>query len=145
MATAADQQLAHNLKDLVSRLNRGFRKQVGNHGQLSIAEENVLRALLEQQEALPSVLCTQLNISSQFMSQVLNRLQKLGYITRKPSTTDKRKMLVLLSKNVVQEIEQRRKKKEDWLASLIASKYTKQQKQLIAEAITLLAQINEDK
>ena len=145
MVTANDQKLAYNLRDLVSRLNRSLRKQMGNWEQLSIAEENVVRALLIQEEALPSELCAQLDFSSQFMSQVLNRLEKLGYISRKPSTTDKRKSLVSLSKDITRKLEQKRKQKEDWLASIISKQYNKQQKEQIAQAITLLAQLHDDK
>ena len=76
-----DLEIAHNLRDLVSRLNRSLRKQSGNNEQLSIVEENVIRTLLIQEEALPSELCAQLNISSQFMSQVLKQLEKVGYIS----------------------------------------------------------------
>ncbi|MBS1933961.1 MAG: MarR family transcriptional regulator [Bacteroidetes bacterium] len=145
MITANDQKIAHNLRNMVSRLNRSLRKQVGYNEQLSIAEENVLRVLLAQEEAFPSGLCAQLDLSSQFISQVLNRLEKLGYISRKPSKTDKRKSIVTLSKDTMQRFEQRRKQKEDWLASLISKKYTKQQKEQIAQAIELLAQIQDDK
>ena len=145
MATAADQKIAYNLRDLVSRLNRSLRKQMGNWEQLSIAEENVVRALLVQKEVLPSELCAQLNFSSQFISQVLNRLEKLGYISRKPSKTDKRKSLVSLSKDMLLKVEHKRKQKEDWLASVISKKYNKEQKKQIEQAIALLIQIHDDK
>ena len=145
MATAADQKIAYNLRDLVSRLNRNLRKQMGNWEQLSIAEENVVRALLVQKEVLPSELCAQLNFSSQFISQVLNRLEKLGYISRKPSKTDKRKSLVSLSKDMLLKVEHKRKQKEDWLASVISKKYNKEQKKQIEQAIALLIQIHDDK
>jgi DNA-binding MarR family transcriptional regulator len=145
MIAANDQKIAHNLRDLVSTFSRNLRKQLGNPEQLSIAEENVLRVLLRQEEALPSELCGQLNISSQFMSQVLNRLEKLDYISRKASKTDKRKSLVSLSKKGMQKIQQRRKEKEDLLASLISERYNNQQKKQIAQAIDLLAQLYEDR
>jgi DNA-binding MarR family transcriptional regulator len=145
MIAANDQKIAHNLRDLVSTFSRNLRKQLGNPEQLSIAEENVLRVLLRQEEALPSELCGQLNISSQFMSQVLNRLEMLDYISRKASKTDKRKSLVSLSKKGMQKIQQRRKEKEDLLASLISERYNNQQKKQIAQAIDLLAQLYEDR
>jgi|SRR5579871_3959221 len=145
MLTANDQRIAHNLRNLVSRLSRSLRKQIGYNEQLSIAEENVLRTLLVQQEALPSELCAQLDLSSQFMSQVLNRLDNLGYISRKQSKIDKRKSIVTISKDTMQKFEQRKKQKEDWLASLISKKYNKQQKEQITQAIELLAQLHDEK
>ena len=145
MAPAGDQQLAHSLRDLVSRLSRNLRKQISNPEQLSVAEENVVRVLLEQEEAPPSELCAQLNISSQFMSQVLNRLEELDYVSRKPSTTDKRKSLVSMSKKGMQKIEQRRQAKEDLLATLISKQYSRQEKEIIEKAILLLARLYEER
>jgi DNA-binding MarR family transcriptional regulator len=145
MTTANDKKIAHNLRDLVSTLNRNLRKQLGNPEQLSVAEENVVRILLSQEEVLPSELCEQLNISSQFMSQVLNRLDKIEYISRKTSKIDKRKSLVSLSKKGSQKIQQRRKEKEDLLASLISERYNNQQKKQIEKAIDLLAQLYENR
>jgi len=145
MVTANDQKIAYNLRDLVSKLNRSLRKQSGKLGELSIVEENVIRALILQEELSPSELCTQLDISSQFMSQVLNRLEELGHISRKPSTTDKRKSLVSLSKNMLLTLAEKRKQKEDWLASIISKQFSKQQKEQISQALELLAQLHDDK
>ncbi|HVY73715.1 MAG TPA: helix-turn-helix domain-containing protein [Puia sp.] len=145
MSNTQDHLLAHQLRDLVSRLNRGLRKQMGNREQLSIAEENVVRTLVLREEALPSELCAELDISSQFMSQVLNRLEALGYISRKPSKTDKRKSLISLSKDFMSKLQQKRQQKEDWLASLISKKYNKQEKEQIGAAIALLSQLYDDK
>ncbi|HLY69827.1 MAG TPA: MarR family transcriptional regulator [Puia sp.] len=145
MIHSTDQNIAHSLRDLVSALNRNLRKQLGNPEQLSVAEENVVRILLSQEETLPSELCGQLNMSSQFMSQVLNRLQALEYISRKASKTDKRKSLVSLSRKGIQKIQKRRKEKEDLLAQLIAERYSTQQKKQIAQSLDLLAQLYEDR
>lgn len=145
MVTANDQAIAYNIRDLVSKLNRSLRKQSGKLGELSIVEENVIRALILQEELSPSELCTQLDISSQFMSQVLNRLDELGHIFRKPSITDKRKSLVSLSKNMLHQLAEKRKQKEDWLASIISKQFSKLQKEQIAQALELLAQLHDDK
>ena len=145
MITTNDQKIAYDLRDLVSKLNRSLRKQSGKLGELSIVEENVIRALILQEELSPSELCAQLDISSQFMSQVLNRLEELGHISRKPSTTDKRKSLVSLSKNMLHTLAEKRKQKEDWLASIISKQFSKQQKEQIAQALELLAQLHDDK
>ena len=145
MAISHDQELAHSLRDLISRLYRGIRKQVSNPEQLSVAEENVVRILVDQEEVLPSELCSQLNISSQFMSQVLNRLENLDYIKRKPSRTDKRKTLVSLSKKGMHKIQQRRQEKEDLLAAMISRRYNRREKEEVARAIQLLSRIYEDK
>jgi len=141
MTTANDQKLAHRLRDLVATLNRMLRKQLGDSEQLSVAEENVVRILINQEAALPSELCAMLNISSQFMSQVLNRLEKLDYISRKTSNTDKRKSLVSLSRKGILKIQQRRQEKADLLAALISQHFDNHEKKQIAQAMDLLAQL----
>ena len=88
--TELDKEVAHSIRDLVTRLNRRFRKQISNPDQLSVAELNVIQLLLYN-EQLPSEICAQLGLSSQYVSQVLNKLEELAYIGRKASSTDKRK------------------------------------------------------
>jgi len=133
-----DDSVAHNLRNLVSSLRRRFKKEATILGQFSVAEENVLRALFEKDEMSPSELCTRLALSSQFMSQVLNHLEEMDYITRRPSKEDKRKTLVSFSKNGRKKIEDTRRQREEWLASVIAKQYSAQQKEVIKEAAALL-------
>src|SRR5258706_9468476 len=89
--TELDKELAHSIRDLVSRLNRRFRKQISNPDELSVAELNIIMLLVDSEQLFPSELCVQLNLSSQYVSQVLNHLEELGFISRKAAETDKRK------------------------------------------------------
>lgn len=143
MITDYDRNLAHTVREMVANFNRMLRKQINSPEELSVAEENVIRQLIDKQEAIPSMLCKQLKISSQFMSQVLTRLEKLGYISRQPSKTDKRKSLIFLSKTGLNKLHQRRKKKEEFLASLISKCYRKKEKELLGTSLSLMAQLYE--
>jgi DNA-binding MarR family transcriptional regulator len=143
MITANDLILAHSLRDMAAKLNRMLRKQISNPEELSVTEENLVRLLVDQAEVMPSSLCMQLNISSQFMSQVLNRLEKLDYISRIASKTDKRKSLVSISKTGLIKLQQRRKAKEEFLATLISRLYDKKQKNQLAASIPLMARLYE--
>ena len=145
MPSISDQQLAHDLRDLLIRLRGQLRKQISNSWQLSVAEENVVKILVEQDVVSPSGLCLQLGISSQFMSQILNRLGNLGYISRKDSKTDGRKVLISLSKQGKLKVRQRIQQKEDWLASMISKKINRQEKEQLAQAMQLLARLYEDR
>jgi DNA-binding MarR family transcriptional regulator len=138
MISKNDIALAHDLRQLAARLQKALRKHVSQMG-LSVAEVNVVRVLLQKEEALPSELCAELNLSSQFVSQVLNRLEEIDVIVRKPSLTDKRKVLVSLSKNGQQKVDQLRQQKEEWLARIISEEYNAQQKEIISQAVALLA------
>lgn len=141
MITKNDTAIAHALRDLVTRMNRRLRKQLSNPEQLSVAEQGVISALIHQKEMVPSELCSQLNISSQFMSQVLNRLEGLMLITRKASPVDGRKTIVTLTKAGIARVESSRAEREEWLALVISDKYTDEEKQIIQQALALLGDL----
>ena len=138
MVTEADKVLAHNIRDLVTKLNRRLRKQISNLDHMSITELNVFQLLIRSEKLLPSEICTQLNISSQYMSQVLKRLESLAYISRKHSLEDKRKSFVILTKKGKKKIEDSRQEREEWLAESIAHSYSAADKQNIQKAVKLL-------
>ncbi len=80
-----DNELAHSFRDLVTRMNRRFRRHISNPEQLSVAELNAIMLLLDSRQLLPSEFCVQLNLSSQYVSQVLNKLEALVFIFRQAS------------------------------------------------------------
>lgn len=139
MSTPEDRYLAHGIRDFVTQMKRRLRKTLSNPEQLSVAELNVVSLLMDAPEMRPSELGEQLHISSQFMSQVLNRLHELGYISRKPSPADRRKMLVSLTQRGRNKVLQTRQEREDWLTELIARRYTAEEKATIQRAIELLS------
>ncbi|MEC5145819.1 MarR family transcriptional regulator [Chitinophaga sp. 212800010-3] len=127
------------LRDLVTKMSKRLRRQVGNLGAISHSEGHVMSLLMSQQEAYPSELGTALRISSQFMSQILNRLEGLGYISRRAAPDDGRKTLVSLTKKGRGMVEESRREREEWLAAVIAEKYTAKEMKVIREALALLA------
>jgi DNA-binding MarR family transcriptional regulator len=143
MITKEDQAVAQALRDLVTKMTRRLRKQISNPGALSIAERNVVGILMNQQDAFPSELGSQLSLSSQFMSQILNRLEGLDYITRRSSPDDRRKTLVSLTKKGRRMVENSRQEREEWLATVISAQYNSREKKLIKEALALLSVIPE--
>lgn len=143
MITKEDQAIAQALRNLVTKMQKRLRKQISNPGALSIAEGNVVSILMNHKEVYPSELGAQLTISSQFMSQVLNRLEGLGYITRRTSPEDRRKTLVSLTKKGKAMVEDSRQEREEWLADVIAAKYNSREKKVIKEALDLLTTVAE--
>jgi DNA-binding MarR family transcriptional regulator len=138
MITEFDKTLAFRIRDMAGKLNRRLRKQVSNSEQMSITELNVIRLLNRNEQLSPSELCSQLNISSQYMSQVLNRLDKFKFISRKASLKDRRKTFISLSKDGKAKIQDARQEKEGWLAESIAGHYSDKDKKIIQKAIDLL-------
>ncbi|HEX9508960.1 MAG TPA: MarR family transcriptional regulator [Puia sp.] len=139
MASKSDNAVVHDLRDLITRLYRRLHKEISNPEQMSFAEQNVLYQLTLKEQLLPSELFVQLNISSQYMSQVLNRLEDIKYISRTPSPSDKRKTLVSLTKSGKIKIRDSRKEREQWLADLITQNYSAEDKVLIKKSIDLLS------
>jgi DNA-binding MarR family transcriptional regulator len=138
MISKSDRIVAHDLRDLITRLYKRLHKEISNPEQMSVAEQNVLYQLTLKEQLLPSELCAQLNISSQYMSQVLNRLEDLKYIVRKPSPSDKRKTQVTLTESGKTKIHDSRKEREQWLADMISKNYNTEDKVIIKKAVALL-------
>lgn len=136
--TDFDKEVAHKIRDLVSDLNRKLRKQISNKDQLSISELNVIKLLFENGKVFPSEICSHFNLSSQYVSQVLGKLQTLGLITRKQAGTDKRKVFAIITKAGEKWLKNSRQEREEWLATSIASVLTKSEKETILDAIQLL-------
>lgn len=143
MFNKQDEEIAYGIRNLVTIMNKRLRKQMSNPEQLSIAEFNVLSILFIQKEAFPSELGAQLSISSQFMSQILNRMEGLKYITRKNAPSDGRKTLVTLTKQGKQKVELSRREREEWLALVVSEKYSTEEKDVIKKALDLLSVLTE--
>jgi len=129
----------HSIRDLVTRMNRRLRKQFSNPEQLSVAELNVIQLLVDNKQLLPSELCTQLNLPSQYVSQVLNRLTELGYISRQAVSSDKRKSYAVITTKGIEWLSDSRKEREEWLAMAISKQYSAADKSLIQKTVALLA------
>ncbi len=143
MVTEQDKEVAHSIRDLVTRMNRRLRKQFSNPEQLSVAELNVIQLLTNNKQLLPSELCTQLNLSSQYVSQVLNRLTELGYISRQTVSSDKRKSYAVITTKGNEWLSDSRKEREEWLAMAISKQYSAADKSLIQKVVALLAVLPE--
>jgi len=143
MVTEQDREVAHSIRDLVTRMNRRLRKQISNPEQLSVAELNVIQLLTNNEQLLPSELCTQLNLSSQYVSQVLNRLTELGYISRQAVSSDKRKSYAVITTKGSGWLADSRKEREEWLAMAISKQYSAADKSLIQKVVALLAVLPE--
>lgn len=143
MFNKQDEEIAYGIRNLVTIMNKRLRKQMSNPEQLSIAEFNVLSILMMQKEAFPSELSAQLSISSQFMSQILNRMEGLKYISRKSAPSDGRKTLVSLTRQGKQKVELSRREREEWLALVVSEKYTTEEKDVIRKALDLLSVLTE--
>ena len=136
-----DIELATGVRTAVSRLVKKVRKEASFLKQLSLTEHMTMSAMFAHTQLLPSELSKMGKVSSQAMSQILNHLSELKYITRKSSKEDKRKTIVSITEKGKGFIIQSRLEKEEWLAKAIRETLTKDEKKLLREGIALLIRI----
>ena len=117
MASDQDIQLATDLRTVLGRLTKKLRKEAVTGQQLSLTERSTMALLQQHTELLPSELASMEKITNQSMSQILNHLLELGYISRTASETDKRKVLISLTEPGEKTLTQMRSERDEWLAT----------------------------
>jgi len=136
-----DNELASGLRIAVSRLVKVIRSEVRHNELLSLTERSTLSLLYQNLKMLPSELAAKEKVTSQSMSQIINKLSLNGYITKTPSTEDKRKVIITLTSMGKEFIELKRNKSQEWLAKTISEKTTESEKQILMNAITILTKL----
>jgi DNA-binding MarR family transcriptional regulator len=135
-----DNQLAPALRTVITRLIKKLRAQASMEEQLSMTERSTI-ALLDQHGALlPSELAGMEKITTQSMSQVLNHLLELGYITRTASKTDKRKTNISLSKTGRAVLYKVRDRRDEWLSSALQT-CSAQEQDILRRALVPLTKL----
>lgn len=133
-------QLASDLRTVITRLIKKLRKKSPVSQLLSLTERSTL-AMLYKNELMPSELAAAEKITNQSMSQILNHLQQLELINRKPSETDKRKVLVTLSEKGEKLLLQMRNERDVWLSKAIAETCNADELQALSKAIGPLTKL----
>ncbi len=136
-----DLHLASDLRTVVARLIKKLRSKSFAAEQLSLTERSVLKLLDEHKELLASELASMEKITSQSMSQIVNHLFELGYILRKPSVTDKRKVLISLSKPGQKLLYKSRHERDEWLHRAIAETLTTREQETLRKVIEPLSRL----
>jgi len=134
-------QLASDLRTVVTRLMKKLRKQSTTAGELSLTERSTIGLLDQYKELLPNELAAMEKITTQSMSQILGHLLELGLITRTPSQIDKRKVIISLSdegRNVLYRV---RSERDEWLSKALAETCTAEEQQLLIKALVPLTKL----
>ena len=134
-------ELASELRGLLARLIKKLRKESVTGQHLSLTERSTLSALYQQKQMLPSELASSEKITNQSMSQILNHLLELGYITRTPSDTDKRKVLISLTEPGEKTLLQVRAERNEWLAKAISDSCDGEEINLLKKVIGPLTRV----
>jgi len=141
MANEQNLQLASDLRTVLTRLIKKLRSKSETGGKLSLTERSTIGLLDLHKELLPSELAAMEKITTQSMSQILNHLFELGYITRRISTTDKRKSIITLSKAGQNVLHKVRNERDEWLNKALKETCTAKELEVLQRAITPLTKL----
>jgi DNA-binding MarR family transcriptional regulator len=133
-----DLQLASELRTGITRLVKKLRKESPTGQQLSLTERSTLALLFQHKSLLPSELAAMEMITNQSMSQVLNHLFNLGFITRTASDTDRRKVIISLTSEGERTLTRVRNERDEWLARAINETCTPADQNILKQALAPL-------
>ena len=141
MLHETDIQWAADLRNVITRLIKKLRRTSPVGLKLSLTERSTIALLDQHGVLLPGELAAMEMITGQSMSQVLNHLSELGYITRNISETDKRKVNISLSANGKQVLLQFRHERDQWLSKAISATCSPEEQRLLEQAIEPLRKL----
>lgn len=134
-------QLASDIRMLVTRLIKKLRIKSETGEKLSLTERSTIALLDQHKELLPSELAAMEKITTQSMSQILNHLLELGYITRRASKTDKRKAIIALSKTGGDILYKVRNERDEWLNKALNETCSAKELEILRRALTPLTRL----
>jgi len=109
-------EIAENLRRVISRLLKILKNHTKNDELLSLTERSTLASIYQYSEILPSELAVMEKVTAQSMSQIINKLLEHGFIKKTPSKTDKRKVIITITTTGKKIVEKRILEKQEWLA-----------------------------
>lgn len=135
--------LVSDFRTAVSRLIKKLRKKSVTSGTLSLTERSTISLLDQHQQLLPTELAAMEQITNQSMSQILNHLSELGYITRTPSATDGRKVFISLSDAGHGMLNKMRSERDEWLNKALAATCQPAEMEILRSAVTIINRVVE--
>ena len=137
----AEHQYISELRTVLARLVKKLRKKAVSGEHLSLTERSTMVQLQHNGPLLPSELAANEHITNQSMSQILAHLLELDYISRTPSETDGRKVLISLTGKGAGILEQVRSERDEWLLKAIAQTCTAEEQETIKRVIIPLSKL----
>jgi DNA-binding MarR family transcriptional regulator len=141
MSYEQDGQLASDLRMVLTRLIKKLRAKSTMGEKLSLTERSTIALLDQHKELLPNELASMEKITTQSMSQILNHLLEVGYITRRLSKTDKRKSIISISKagqNILYKV---RNERDEWLNKALRETCSSKELDILRRAIEPLTRL----
>ena len=134
-------QLASELRTVISRLIKKLRSKSSTGLKLSLTERSTLSLLDQHKELLPGELAAMEKVTTQSMSQILNHLSAFGYIIRKASATDKRKVIVSLSPAGRDTLYKVRNERDEWLNKALNETWSAAEQEMLRRLLGPLTRL----
>jgi DNA-binding MarR family transcriptional regulator len=133
--------LAADVRAVVSRLKRNLRAQSSIHGDLSATQIAVLLRLERDGPASAAELARAEGIRAQSMGTALTPLEAAGLIAGAPDPADGRRTILSLTDTCLALIRKTRSARQDWLSRTIRARLSVQEQQQLASALELLKRL----
>ncbi len=141
MGTTVDTTLlASELRVVLGGLVRRLRAE----RRFSLSQASVLGRLDREGTMSIGDMAAAERVRPQSMTQTIGDLEADGLIERSPDPTDGRRMLVDLTAQGRQTLEQDRREREGWLARAIAEDLSAHEQQVLMRSLVLLRRLAED-
>jgi DNA-binding MarR family transcriptional regulator len=141
-AAAPDtREIASELRYLIGQLARRTRESDIVTLPTRLAE--TLSYLDREGSMTTSELAERHSVRQQSMAATLAELDAVGYLERQPHPTDRRKILVAISKDGRERLNDDRRRRAAWLAEAIADKLTPREQGALANTLSLLDRLLE--
>jgi len=136
-------ELARDLRAMVSRLKRRLREQAGV-GDLTPSQTSVLLHLEKHGSATTSDLARAEGMRPQSMGAVIAVLEQAGLVLGTPDPSDGRRTILSLTEDCRTWIRQGRAARQDWLTRTIQTRLNGDEQDTLAAALVLMARLVED-
>lgn len=133
---------ARDLRVMFSRLRRQLRG-LATDDDLTPSQTAALIRLWKEGASSASVLAGAEGVRPQSMAAIVAALEQRGLIERTPDPEDGRRQLISLTETGRQRGESNRQVREEWLASAMHERYTKAERRVILDALSLLERLTE--
>jgi DNA-binding MarR family transcriptional regulator len=133
---------ARDLRVMFSRLRRRLRG-LATDEDLTPSQTAVLIRLWKEGASSASVLAGAEGVRPQSMATIVAALEQRGLIERTPDPEDGRRQLISLTESGRKRGESNRQVREEWLESAMQERYTKAERRVILDALSLLERLTE--
>jgi DNA-binding MarR family transcriptional regulator len=135
--------LAAEMRTVFRKVKQHLREH-GGHSDLTPSQISVLLRLEKDGPATVSSLARAEGMRPQSMSAVAMSLQEAGLVRGAPDPSDGRQTLMFLTPKCMKWIQVGRAARQDWLATIISQKLSRQEQEKLQAALALLTRLVED-